>query len=138
MNQRQAVELKRFIIMLPICFILIITLIKFEIIPMANNLNERKEVVTNIISLNYENETEGSFGYGFGRVEGVPYFVCYRCLKDGGKRLWKIEAENAVIYNVLESNETAYVKVTENGYGQELKYKIYVPKNAIEVKYNFN
>lgn len=88
-------------------------------------------------SISVTTRTEGSFYYGVGKVGEKEYYVAYRILDDGGKQLYKMEAAITIIYDTLNSGQQAYVEEDANAYGVKA-YRLYVPQNAIEQKYDLS
>lgn len=71
-------------------------------------------------------------------MSAIPNNVCYKVREDGGKELVKFKAEDAIIYDILAADEMAYAEVSVNGYGYTKEVKLYVPKDTIQVNYDFN
>lgn len=70
---------------------------------------------------------------GTGHFEEKDYYICYEILDDGGLQLLKLDANDTIIYETLDTQE-AYVEISSE---YNVKNKLYVPKNTIKVEYNF-
>lgn len=64
-------------------------------------------------------------------------YVCYQVLGDGGIQLMRILAQEAVIYETLAAEDTAYIEMERNGWGITKAIKLYVPMGTIYEQYNF-
>lgn len=118
---------------------------------MAEIYNEqiRKEntITTQTIklaSLDCATEIEGElYGFGLGLIGCVngsisesSCYVAYQVHEDGGKSLYKIPANIAILYDVLETGEAAYAEVDKNGYGEKKQIRVYVPIGTVPQEYN--
>lgn len=104
-------------------------------------MSKADEITTStveLVSIQYQNEQTGSFYLGFGNVSDTDYYVCYKVREDGGKELVKFKVEDTIIYDILAADEMAYAEVSVNGYGYTKEVKLYVPKDTIQVNYDFN
>lgn len=94
--------------------------------------------ITELASLELTSNIEGEFfRLGRGHVGETEYYITYRVFDDGGKQLWKIDANEAVIYETLKPGETAYVERIINGLGTVEKTSIFVPDGTIVQEYDF-
>lgn len=84
----------------------------------------------------YSGAYHGSFIYGVAHINSKEYIVTYRILDDGGKQYYKINREDTIIYDTLEPDEQAYVKVEINNIGETISTKLYVPKDTIAKEIN--
>jgi len=111
--------------------------------------DKRQEVTTDTVrlaSINYSSEIKGSIresfvigsGYENGRIEEEQYYVAYRVLDDGGKKLYKMKADISIIYDTLEADDEAYAEVDTNGLGQLVAVRIFVPQGSIVQDYDFS
>lgn len=90
-----------------------------------------------IVSVTRDSSEKGSFALGFGTIEGDSYFVYYVAKEDGGKFLEQVESDKATVYDVLQDDESPYVKYKVNGLGHILSYELYVPEGSITEEYDF-
>lgn len=94
-----------------------------------------------LYSVVLDDGVEGRFILGSGYLGNKQYFVAYRVLEDGGKAIYKMDANISVIYDTLESGESAYVeketKVMILG-SYPISYKIYVPQGTITQEYDLS
>lgn len=95
-----------------------------------------------LYSVVVDDGVEGRFVVGSGYLDNKHYFVAYRVREDGGKVIYKMDADISVIYDTLESGESAYVeketKVSELLGPYETSYKIYVPQGTITQEYDLS
>lgn len=98
-----------------------------------------------LASLNYTSEIKGEINGGFflgtgcvnGVIEEEQYYVAYKVLEDGGKKLWKIPANITTIYDTLQTNCEAYAEVTSNYFGI-ISINLYVPEGTILQDYDLS
>lgn len=140
------------------CFALIIMLFILFYQHKENRLleEERQKVTKQIVSLSsidcsslssidcssqLEGSIKGSFYMGYGNVKGelgeTQYYVTYRILEDGGKKLYKLPADVTIIYDTLEVGSQAYAEVDSNYYGV-VSAKVYVPVGTIVQDYDLS
>lgn len=98
--------------------------------------NQKNIEKTEIISINLSDNTEGSFVLGIETVKDKKYYVAYKILKDGGKKLVKMPIDKSIIYDILEEDENAYIEDITNGFEEKIEIKIYVPKGTITKEYD--
>jgi hypothetical protein len=88
------------------CFIaLFITLAVVNMTPGEQKYEELDRV--ELVALKNLGSAEGSLFLGSGRIESTPYYFFYYQLPDGGKKLGKLAAENATVYE--EKRTDAYM-----------------------------
>ncbi len=101
----------------------------------------RNEIVTQraeVVAIDLQSDTEGSFVWGTGSIGTERYYVVYQILEDNGKQLLKLPADITIIYNTLSVTDTAYVEADVNGYGTAIEYRLYVPVNSIMKEYDLS
>lgn len=99
-----------------------------------------------LASVNYTSEisgdTSGGFYLGFGSIKGSvsekQYYVAYKVLEDGGKKLFKMPAEITVIYDTLDSDSQAYAEIDMNIHEDMLGIKLFVHKDTIVQDYDLS
>lgn len=113
-------------------FILFVVII-YEIFTDSYKGPSREKTTVQLKSLFYNSQISGGFTLGTGHFEEKDYYVCYEILDDGGLQLFKLDANDTIIYETLDTQE-AYVEISHEF---NTKNKLYIPKNAIKVEYNF-
>lgn len=101
--------------------------------------------VVQLYSINLNNQTEGEmkgkFILGSGSVkektEEKYYYVAYQILDNGGKILFKMPADVTIIFDILESDASAYAEVDENALGIQ-EVRLFIPENTIQQEYDFS
>ena len=97
-----------------------------------------------LASLDYATKIEGELhGFGLGLIGHVngsisksSCYVAYQVHEDGGKSLYKIPANIAILYDTLAENQDAYAEVDVNGYGTTKHIRLYVPKGTVPREYD--
>ena len=122
------------IIKLLFMIMLVITLL-ISILKVIQYMDRDQPVTTvKIKSIQYDSQPNSTFVLGTGSINNTDYYVYYEILDDGGLILKKLNAERTIIYETLNQNTEAYIELNPN-YGK--KNKLFVPKDTIKVKYNF-
>lgn len=82
-----------------------------------------------VVALSVSASVEGTFFLGSGSIEGHPYYFFYSETPDGGKKLSKLNAEKATLYE--EDRKDAFVaKVDLYGWDSRgLLWNFFVPKS---------
>ena len=109
---------------------------------------EKNKITTETIylaSINYTSEIKGKgsvfylgIGYGSGKVSEEQYYVAYRIREDGGLVLYKMLADEVVIYETLDEGEKAYVEIDSNWWGEQGMKRLYVPKGTVMQDYDLS
>lgn len=92
----------------------------------------------NIVSLDFNTSLNGNFVLGTGKLEDEQYYVCYKVLEDGGKKLTEIPCDITTIYDTLKSDENAYLEEDRNYYDGLRAVRLYVPENTIQQSYDLS
>lgn len=132
-------------ILTTILVIILISAVIGAAIEVNEYLEEMEATHTEIIplqSINVTTRTGGSsfyyFVYGMGRVGEQDCYAAYRVLEDGGKVLYKMQAENTTIYETLDIDAQAYAEEEKNGFGTVKTRRLYVPQGSIAQQYNLS
>ena len=99
----------------------------------GDNTKKPEIKTVHLKSLFYSSQTSGNFTLGTGHFEEKDYYICYEILDDGGLQLLKLDANDTIIYETLDTQD-AYVEISSE---YNVKNKLYVPKNTIKVEYKF-
>ncbi|MFH0969270.1 MAG: hypothetical protein V1804_02070 [Patescibacteria group bacterium] len=79
--------------------------VMFAVVSMSPSEQKYEELDrVELVALNNSRSTEGAFFLGSGRIESIPYYFFYYQLPDGGKKLGKLIAENATVYEEKRTN----------------------------------
>ena len=97
-----------------------------------------------LASLDYVTEIEGEIhGFGLGLIGHVngsisesSCYVAYRVHENGGKSLYKIPTNIAILYDTLDKNQDAYAEVDVDGYGTTKQIRLYVPQGTVPQNYD--
>ena len=99
---------------------------------------EREYERFDVVSIDLNNEIEGSFVVGSGSVAEETYYVFYKVLPDGGLSFMKISVEQTVIYETLSEGETAYIELEKDFAGFIICAKLYVPEGVVLREYDLS
>ena len=89
-------------------------------------------------SINYESTVTGRWILGSDYISDKQYYVAYEILEDGGKKLFKMDAEKTIIYDILKENDTAYLEIEKNGNGVIKAMRLYVTDGTIVRDYDLS
>ena len=141
--------------------IMVFALLCTVIMAMSSHKQEYAEhEKVEIVALQNRSPNEGSFFLASGRIESVPYYFFYYKLPNGGKKLGKVLAENAEVYEEDRSDgymakiqrRTSYSSLREwtwllvsefmlrldESYHSTSNYAIHVPKGTIKTGFNLD
>lgn len=106
----------------------------FHLLSLFKEMDEYEETNTyKIASLETTDGVKGHWSLFSGNIETVGYYWFYKINKDGSKSLMKIEAEQTKIYE--DEDKAPYVEELK-GYMYVKEYRLHIPKNPIEKKYD--
>lgn len=89
-------------------------------------------------SVDLQTQLNGSFTYGRGSIQEKEYYVVYEVQEDGGLVLEKYSATDTVLYPILDKGSRPYVEKDLTKYDRVIQYRMYIPKNSIEKKYDLS
>lgn len=119
-----------FVVIVIICLIILSRILSLS--------DEREYERFDVVSIDLNNEIEGSFVVGSGSVAEETYYVFYKVLPDGGLSFMKISVERTVIYETLSEGETAYIELEKNFAGFIICAKLYVPEGVVLREYDLS
>ena len=94
---------------------------------------ERHIEKANIYPVDFQMKHNDTFVLGFISLKNEEFYVVFEEAEDGGLSYKKYPAIDSTLYLSLD-NEQSYVEKEKNGFGKVLSYKIYLPKNNVEIQ----